>query len=204
MSTKILSNHDTAHAEHGHHDAGANKVFGFWIYLMSDCILFATLFATYAVLSNSVAGGPTGKEIFELPFVLVETFFLLFSSITYGMAILAMYRGDKSRVNVWLGLTFLFGLGFICMELYEFHHLIAEGYGPDRSAFLSGFFTLVGTHGLHVTSGLIWIVVMMVQVSRRGLTPVNQTRLQCLSLFWHFLDVVWICVFTVVYLMGAL
>lgn len=204
MSTKILSNHDTAHAEHGHHDAGANKVFGFWIYLMSDCILFATLFATYAVLSNSVAGGPTGKEIFELPFVLVETFFLLFSSITYGMAILAMYRGDKSRVNVWLGLTFLFGLGFICMELYEFHHLIAEGYGPDRSAFLSGFFTLVGTHGLHVTSGLIWILVMMVQVSRRGLTPVNQTRLQCLSLFWHFLDVVWICVFTVVYLMGAL
>ncbi|CAJ0991357.1 Cytochrome bo(3) ubiquinol oxidase subunit 3 [Sodalis praecaptivus] len=204
MSTKILSNHDTAHAEHGHHDAEANKVFGFWIYLMSDCILFATLFATYAVLSNSVADGPTGKEIFELPFVLVETFFLLFSSITYGMAILAMYRGDKSRVNVWLGLTFLFGLGFICMELYEFHHLIAEGYGPDRSAFLSGFFTLVGTHGLHVTSGLIWIVVMMVQVSRRGLTPVNQTRLQCLSLFWHFLDVVWICVFTVVYLMGAL
>lgn len=204
MSTKILSNHDTAHAEHGHHDAGANKVFGFWIYLMSDCILFATLFATYAVLSNSVAGGPTGKEIFELPFVLVETFFLLFSSITYGMAILAMYRGDKSRVNVWLGLTFLFGLGFTCMELYEFHHLIAEGYGPDRSAFLSGFFTLVGTHGLHVTSGLIWIVVMMVQVSRRGLPPVNQTRLQCLSLFWHFLDVVWICVFTVVYLMGAL
>lgn len=204
MSTKILSNHDTAHAEHGHHDAGANKVFGFWIYLMSDCILFATLFATYAVLSNSVAGGPTGKEIFELPFVLVETLFLLFSSITYGMAILAMYRGDKSRVNVWLGLTFLFGLGFICMELYEFHHLIAEGYGPDRSAFLSGFFTLVGTHGLHVTSGLIWMVVMMVQVSRRGLTPVNQTRLQCLSLFWHFLDVVWICVFTVVYLMGAL
>lgn len=204
MSTKILSNHDTAHAEHGHHDAGANKVFGFWIYLMSDCILFATLFATYAVLSNSVAGGPTGKEIFALPFILVETFFLLFSSITYGMAILAMYRGDKSRVNVWLGLTFLFGLGFICMELYEFHHLIAEGYGPDRSAFLSGFFTLVGTHGLHVTSGLIWILVMMVQVSRRGLTPVNQTRLQCLSLFWHFLDVVWICVFTVVYLMGAL
>ncbi|AHF75055.1 Cytochrome O ubiquinol oxidase subunit III [Candidatus Sodalis pierantonius str. SOPE] len=204
MSTKILSNHDTAHAEHGHHDAGANKVFGFWIYLMSDCILFATLFATYAVLSNSVAGGPTGKEIFERPFVLVETLFLLFSSITYGMEILAMYRGDKSRVNVWLGLTFLFGLGFICMELYEFHHLIAEGYGPDRSAFLSGFFTLVGTHGLHVTSGLIWMVVMMVQVSRRGLTPVNQTRLQCLSLFWYFLDVVWICVFTVVYLMGAL
>ena len=206
MSTETLSNHDNAHDAHahGHHDAGATKVFGFWIYLMSDCILFATLFATYAVLVNSVAGGPSGKEIFELPFVLVETFCLLFSSITYGMAILAMHKGNQSRVIAWLGLTFLFGLGFICMELYEFHHLIGEGFGPDRSAFLSGFFTLVGTHGLHVTSGLIWILVMMVQVSRRGLTATNQTRLMCLSLFWHFLDVVWICVFTVVYLMGAL
>ncbi|HEY0211520.1 cytochrome o ubiquinol oxidase subunit III [Acerihabitans sp.] len=206
MSTEILHNHDsvTAHAEHGHHDAGAIKVFGFWIYLMSDCILFATLFATYAVLVNSTAGGPTGKDIFELPFVLVETFCLLFSSITYGMAILAMNKGIKSRVNAWLGLTFLFGLAFIGMELYEFHHLIAEGNGPDRSAFLSGFFTLVATHGLHVTSGLIWMAVMMVQVAKRGLTPVNQTRLMCLSLFWHFLDVIWICVFTVVYLMGSL
>lgn len=206
MSTEILHNHDsvTAHAEHGHHDAGAIKVFGFWIYLMSDCILFATLFATYAVLVNSTAGGPTGKDIFELPFVLVETFCLLFSSITYGMAILAMNKGIKSQVNAWLGLTFLFGLAFIGMELYEFHHLIAEGNGPDRSAFLSGFFTLVATHGLHVTSGLIWMAVMMVQVAKRGLTPVNQTRLMCLSLFWHFLDVIWICVFTVVYLMGSL
>ncbi|WP_410016195.1 cytochrome o ubiquinol oxidase subunit III [Sodalis sp. C49] len=206
MSTEILHNHDhvDAHAGHGHHDAGAIKVFGFWIYLMSDCILFATLFATYAVLVNSTAGGPSGKEIFELPFVLVETFCLLFSSITYGMAILAMNQGNKSRVNAWLGLTFLFGLAFIGMELYEFHHLIAEGNGPDRSGFLSGFFTLVATHGLHVTSGLIWMAVMMVQVAKRGLTATNQTRLMCLSLFWHFLDVIWICVFTVVYLMGAM
>lgn len=208
MSTEILTSHESvnAHAvhDHGHHDAGALKVFGFWIYLMSDCILFATLFATYAVLVNSTAGGPSGKDIFELPFVLVETFCLLFSSITYGMAILAMNRGDKSKVNAWLGLTFLFGLAFIGMELYEFHHLIAEGNGPDRSGFLSGFFTLVATHGLHVTSGLIWMAVMMTQVAKRGLTATNQTRLMCLSLFWHFLDVIWICVFTVVYLMGAL
>ncbi|NDL64999.1 cytochrome o ubiquinol oxidase subunit III [Acerihabitans arboris] len=206
MSTEILHNHDraNAHDAHGHHDAGAIKVFGFWIYLMSDCILFATLFATYAVLVNSTAGGPAGKDIFELPFVLVETFCLLFSSITYGMAILAMNQGNKSRVNGWLGLTFLFGLAFIGMELYEFHHLIAEGNGPDRSGFLSGFFTLVATHGLHVTSGLIWMAVMMVQVAKRGLTATNQTRLMCLSLFWHFLDVIWICVFTVVYLMGAM
>ncbi|WP_413734886.1 cytochrome o ubiquinol oxidase subunit III [Sodalis sp. RH21] len=206
MSTETLHNHDhvNAHAAHGHHDAGSIKVFGFWIYLMSDCILFATLFATYAVLVNGTAGGPSGKDIFDLPFVLVETFFLLFSSITYGMAILAMNRGDKSRVTVWLGMTFLFGLGFIAMELYEFHHLIGEGFGPDRSAFLSGFFALVATHGIHVTSGLIWILVMITQVSRRGLTATNQTRLMCLSLFWHFLDVIWICVFTVVYLMGAI
>ncbi|MFP1867310.1 cytochrome o ubiquinol oxidase subunit III [Lonsdalea quercina] len=204
MSTDTLSHTNTAHAEHGHHDAGATKVFGFWIYLMSDCILFASLFATYAVLVDGVAGGPTGKEIFELPFVLVETFALLFSSITYGMAMIAMNKGYKSRVNQWLAMTFLFGLIFIGMELYEFHHLIAAGYGPDHSAFLSGFFALVGTHGIHVTSGLIWLVIMMIQVSRRGLTATNKTRLMCLSLFWHFLDVVWICVFTVVYLMGAM
>ncbi|MBU9848134.1 MULTISPECIES: cytochrome o ubiquinol oxidase subunit III [Rahnella] len=204
MATDTLTHHDEAHAEHGHHDAGATKVFGFWIYLMSDCILFASLFATYAVLVNGTAGGPSGKDIFELPFVLVETFCLLFSSITYGFAMLAMNKGNKAGVNGWLFLTFLFGLGFIGMELYEFHHLIAEGYGPQRSGFLSGFFALVATHGLHVTCGLIWILTMMVQVSRRGLTEVNKTRLMCLSLFWHFLDVVWICVFTVVYLMGAM
>ena len=204
MATDTLTHHDEAHAEHGHHDAGATKVFGFWIYLMSDCILFASLFATYAVLVNGTAGGPSGKDIFELPFVLVETFCLLFSSITYGFAMLGMNKGNKAAVNGWLFLTFLFGLGFIGMELYEFHHLIAEGYGPQRSGFLSGFFALVATHGLHVTCGLIWILTMMVQVSRRGLTEVNKTRLMCMSLFWHFLDVVWICLFTVVYLMGAM
>ncbi len=204
MSTETLTNHNIAHAEHGHHDAGATKVFGFWIYLMSDCILFATLFATYAVLVNGTAGGPSGRDIFDLNFVLVETFLLLFSSITYGIAMLGMNNGHKSQVNTWLGLTFLFGLGFVAMELYEFHHLIAEGYGPDRSAFLSSFFALVATHGIHVTAGLVWIIIMMIQVAKRGLNETNRTRLMCLSLFWHFLDVVWICVFTVVYLLGAM
>lgn len=202
MSTDTLS-HANAH-DHGHHDAGANKVFGFWIYLMSDCIIFATLFATYAVLVNGTAGGPTGKDIFELPFVLVETFLLLFSSITYGMAVIAMNNQKQGQVMAWLALTFLFGAGFIGMEIYEFHHLIAEGFGPDRSGFLSAFFALVGTHGLHVTSGLLWMLVLMVQISRRGLTSTNRTRVMCLSMFWHFLDVVWICVFSVVYLMGAM
>ncbi|MGP2799100.1 cytochrome o ubiquinol oxidase subunit III [Serratia ureilytica] len=204
MSTETLTNRNAAHAEHGHHDAGETKVFGFWIYLMSDCILFASLFATYAVLVNGTAGGPTGKDIFDLKFVLVETFLLLFSSITYGMAMIAMNKGKVGGVNTWLFLTFLFGLGFVAMEIYEFHHLIAEGFGPDRSAFLSSFFALVGTHGLHVTSGLIWIIVLMIQVSKFGLTATNKTRLMCLSLFWHFLDVVWICVFTVVYLLGVM
>ncbi|BBP79247.1 MULTISPECIES: cytochrome o ubiquinol oxidase subunit III [Pseudomonas] len=195
--------HDHGHDDH-HHDSGEMTVFGFWLYLMTDCILFASIFAAYAVLVNNVAGGPSGHDIFELPYVLGETACLLLSSITYGFAMLALFKGKKSQVLGWLAITFLFGLGFIGMEINEFHKLIEEGYGPNRSGFLSGFFTLVGTHGVHVTSGLIWMAVMMYQVWKNGLTPTNITRLSCLSLFWHFLDVVWICVFTVVYLMGTL
>ncbi|MGV3346713.1 cytochrome o ubiquinol oxidase subunit III [Enterobacteriaceae bacterium LUAb1] len=204
MSTNSLTQPLDVHGRHEHHDTGATKIFGFWIYLMSDCIIFATLFATYAVMVNATAGGPSGKDIFDLPFVLGETALLLLSSITYGMAVIAMNKGSKSAVNGWLIITFLFGLGFIGMEIYEFHHLILEGYGPDRSGFLSAFFTLVGTHGLHVTAGLIWMLVLMYQIAVRGLTSTNRTRIMCLSLFWHFLDVVWICVFTVVYLLGAM
>ncbi|WP_241574218.1 cytochrome o ubiquinol oxidase subunit III [Rosenbergiella nectarea] len=199
-----LSKHHDAHGEHGHHDAGANKIFGFWIYLMSDCIIFATLFATYAVMVNNTAGGPAGRDIFELPYVLGETALLLLSSITYGMAVISMNKGSKGAVNAWLLLTFICGLGFIGMEINEFHHLISEGFGPQRSGFLSAFFTLVGTHGLHVTCGLIWMLVLMFQIATRGLTATNRTRIMCLSLFWHFLDVVWICVFTIVYLMGVM
>ncbi len=214
MSNEVLStpnahddhhdSHDGHHDDHAHHDAGPMKIYGFWIYILSDLMLFATLFATYAVLHNSYAGGPTGKDIFELPFVMVETALLLFSSITYGFAILAMYKKNKAQVIGWLIVTFILGAGFIGMEIYEFHHLIEHGNGPNRSAFLSAFFTLVGTHGLHVTSGLIWMATMIALISQKGLTSANQTRLLCLSLFWHFLDVVWICVFTVVYLFGVL
>ncbi|MFM5135513.1 cytochrome o ubiquinol oxidase subunit III [Aeromonas rivipollensis] len=203
MATDVLHHSHGAH-EDGHHDAGATKVFGFWIYLMSDCILFATLFATYAVLVNGTAGGPAGKDIFELPFVFAETMLLLLSSITFGFGMLAMNKNKVSAVSTWLLVTFILGAGFIAMEIYEFHHLIVNDAGPDRSGFLSAFFTLVGTHGIHVTSGLIWIIVMMVLISKKGLTERNRTRLMCLSLFWHFLDVVWICVFTVVYLMGVM
>jgi len=135
---------------------------------------------------------------------MVETALLLFSSITYGFAIIAMAKGAKNQVIGWLAITFLFGAGFVGMEIYEFNHLIHIGAGPDRSGFLSAFFALVGTHGLHVTSGLVWMALMMFHIYRRGLTSTNRTRLMCLSLFWHFLDIVWICVFSVVYLMGAM
>ncbi len=187
-----------------HHDAGASTVFGFWIYLMSDCLLFASLFAGYAVLSRNTAGGPNGKELFDLRYVAVETLFLLLSSITYGMAMMGTLKRNSAKVLIWLAITGLFGLGFIGMEINEFHNLVAEGNGPGRSAFLSAFFSLVGTHGIHVSSGLLWLGVLMYQVWTKGVTETNRTRLMCLSLFWHFLDIVWICVFTVVYLMGLL
>ena len=191
-------------AEHDSHNPVANTVYGFWLYIMTDCILFATLFATYAVMSGNFAGGPTGKDLFELPYVLGETMCLLFSSVTYGFAMLSMQKGNKTQVMVWLGLTFLLGLGFIGMEINEFTHLIMEGNGPERSGFLSSFFTLVGTHGTHVTFGLIWIATMIAQVGTKGLTTQVRSRLVRLSMFWHFLDIVWIGVFTVVYLMGVM
>ncbi len=194
-------------AAHGHHGAAEQAdraLFGFWLYLMSDCVLFGSVFATFAVLANNYAGGPTGRDIFNLDYVLVETFLLLVSSVTYGFVMLALHRSSRATVQLWLGVTFLLGLGFIGMELNEFHHLVAEGAGPQRSAFLSAFFTLVGTHGLHVTSGLVWMAVMMVQITRRGLGDAVARRLGLLSLFWHFLDIVWIGVFTLVYLMGVL
>ena len=203
--SNIVIDKDIAHNhEQGHEDSGSMSVFGFWIYLMTDCILFATLFAGYAVLRDSVAGGPSTVDIFELPYVLTETMLLLFSSITYGYAMLAMNRDDRNGVLRWLGVTFLLGAAFIAMEINEFHHLIQQGYGPDRSGFLTAFFTLVGTHGAHVLTGLVWMAVLMWQVHSRGLTTAHATRLSCLSLFWHFLDVVWICVFTVVHILGVL
>ena len=156
------------------------------------------------MMMKGTAAGPTAADIFELPFVLVETFLLLFSSFTFGMGVLAMNAERVGQVKAWLAVTFALGAAFVGMEVYEFHHLIHQGYGPDQSAFLSSFFTLVGTHGLHVTVGLVWILVMLVQLSTKGLTPMTRPRILCLSLFWHFLDIVWICVFSFVYLMGVL
>ena len=190
--------------EEPHHAEGSSTMLGFWIYLMSDCLIFAMLFATYGVLGTSYAGGPGPKELFELPLVAVNTSMLLFSSITYGFAMLNMTQGKQRATLVWLAITGLFGAAFLGIELYEFYHLIHEGATPQSSAFLSSFFTLVGTHGLHVTFGIIWLVTLMVQVGRGGLIAENRRRLMCLSMFWHFLDVVWIGVFTFVYLMGVL
>jgi cytochrome o ubiquinol oxidase subunit 3 len=185
-------------------EATNKTVFGFWLYLMTDCVLFASLFATFAVLHNSTYGGPSGKELFSLPFVLTETLILLTSSFTCGLAILSAQRDDKRAVAGWLAVTALLGVAFLTMELTEFHHLYAEGNSWRRSGFLSAFFTLVATHGLHILTGLIWMSTMIYQVLRHGLIPGIRKRLTLLSMFWHFLDVVWIFIFTIVYLYGAL
>jgi len=190
--------------EEEHHEAGGATLLGFWIYLMSDALIFATLFATYGVLSSSYAGGPSPHEIFELPLVALNTAILLVSSITYGFAMIAMQEDRLGGTKAWLVVTGLLGAAFVGVELYEFGNLIHEGATPQTSAFLSAFFTLVSTHGLHVTFGIIWLCVLLVQLSQRGLHPENKRRLMCLSMFWHFLDVVWIGVFTFVYLLGVL
>jgi len=190
--------------EFEHPDTIENQAFGFWLYIMSDLVLFATIFAAYAVLGHNYAGGPTGKDLFHLPYTFGETMLLLFSSATYGMSMLAMNNNRKDLVLRWLFITFLLGLGFLAMEISEFHHMILDGNGPERSSFLSAFFTLVGTHGSHVAFGLIWMAVMMGQTIAKGLSAPVQSRLIRLSIFWHFLDIVWVGVFTIVYLMGVM
>ncbi|WP_051091344.1 cytochrome o ubiquinol oxidase subunit III [Methylopila sp. M107] len=186
------------------HHPENGTLLGFWLYLMSDCLLFAVLFACYGVLGRNYAAGPSGADLFDLKLVAINTAFLLASSITYGFAMLEMQQNHKGTTLFWLFVTGLFGAAFLSLELYEFYHLIHEGATPQRSAFLSSFFTLVGTHGAHVTFGCIWLVTLMVQVAKHGLIPANRRRLICLSMFWHFLDVVWIGVFTFVYLMGSM
>jgi cytochrome o ubiquinol oxidase subunit 3 len=200
MSTVVMDNstHTPLSAE-----AASLRDFGFWVYIMSDCILFATLFATFAVLSTHFAGGPSPASLFDLQGVLLETLCLLLSSITYGFAMLAMKSGHKQAVILWLIITALLGASFVGLELNEFSHLISEGHDWTQSAYLSAFFTLVSTHGLHVSAGLVWMIVMLIHIGRFGLTSLNQSRLMSLSLFWHFLDIVWIFVFTFVYLMGV-
>jgi cytochrome o ubiquinol oxidase subunit 3 len=191
-------------------DSQAKKValhdktnFGFWVYLMTDCVLFASLFATYAVLQAGTAHGPSGREIFDMPFVLAETLILLTSSFTCGLALLAARANKKNGLIIWLAVTGLLGAAFLGMELYEFSHLVRGGHGWQQSAFLSAFFTLVGTHGLHITAGLIWVGVLLAQIIKTGLNHHVFRRITLFSLFWHFLDIIWIFIFTIVYLRGV-
>lgn len=175
-------------------------VLGFWIYLMTDCVLFATLFATYAVMRTMTNGGPGGAEIFKLPYVLVETMLLLTSSFTCGLAVIAMQKRQRTLLLQLLAITFLLGLGFVIMEVSEFHNLVADGNSWRRSGFLSSYFTLVATHGLHICVGLLWSVVLGWQFLRRGIGGNAVKRLTLFSMFWHFLDLVWIFIFSIVYL----
>jgi cytochrome o ubiquinol oxidase subunit 3 len=193
--------HPTTATEH--HGLSDKVYFGFWIYIMTDLIVFAVLFTTFAVLRDSTFGGPSGKEIFDMPFVLTETMLLLISSFTSGLAMLAVRRQNKKQALLWLSLTFALGLSFLGMELYEFNHLVSEGFTWQHSAFLSAFFTLVGTHGLHITGGLLWLAILLAFIAKRGITDSAVRKLTLFSIFWHFLDVVWIFIFTIVYLMGV-
>lgn len=186
-----------------HQNTNDKTVFGFWVYLMTDLIIFAALFAAYAVLHGNTFGGPSARELFNLPFALLETLVLLTSSFTCGLAMLAVHKNNKNQTLVWFGITFVLGLTFLTLELNEFSRFVHEGNSWQRSAFLSSFFTLVGTHGLHIASGLLWILITMILVWFRGITTSVTSKLTLLSLFWHFLDIVWIFIFTIVYLMGA-
>lgn len=186
-----------------HQDHFHKTVIGFWVYLMTDCIIFATLFVTYAVLSHNTYGGPTSHDIFHVFTAFTETIILLVSSVTGGFIVLAATKNKVNMVYLWMALTLILGVSFLYIEISEFVKLVDEGASWRESAFLSSFFTLVGTHGIHITIGCLWLIVMFFQVLFQGITMDTFRRLVIFSLFWHFLDLIWIFVFTFVYLMGA-
>ncbi|MDP2333085.1 MAG: cytochrome o ubiquinol oxidase subunit III [Reyranella sp.] len=198
MSTAVATHESEATTAH------EQRAFGFWLYLMGDAIIFALLFATYVIMVNNTAGGPAGKDLFDLTNAGIETALLLVSSTTFGFASLSAKTGNRGSVIGWLLVTFVLGAGFVFLEIREFAGMIAIGAGPDRSGFLSAFFTLVGTHGLHVSVGLTWILIMCGQVMLKGLSVPVTSRLFRLGLFWHFLDIAWVGIFSIVYLPGLL
>lgn len=200
---KVEKGHSNIHLDLLHEETFTRTVFGFWLYLMTDCLLFGTLFCAYGVLQTQTAGGPSSNELFSLKIAFIETMILLLSSFSCGMALLATLKFQKAKIIGWLMTTFVLGAAFIFLEITEFKDLIHEGHGPDRSAFLSSYFTLVGTHGLHVSFGLLWLSVMIWQLITFGLTIETFRRLVLFSMFWHFLDLVWIFIFTFVYLIGV-
>lgn len=196
-----------AHAhshDHGHHDQESLKQFGFWLFMITDVILFATLFATFIVLRGNTASGPVGAELIEMNGIIISTFILLTSSFTSGLALLSMNKGDKKGLILWLAVSALLGLSFIYLEVNEFIHLVHEGANIGTSAYWSAFFTLVGTHGLHVSLGIVWMTAIIIQLAKRGITPVTKRKVNIISLYWHFLDAVWIFVFSIVYLMEVM
>ena len=197
----------TAVPGHSHSEASEiheQRALGFWLYLMGDAVIFALLFMTYGIMVGSTAGGPTGKMLFSLNNAAIETALLLVSSTTFGFASLCSKTGNRGAVLAWLLITFVLGAGFVFLELREFAGMIRAGAGPDRSGFLSAFFTLVGTHGTHVSVGLIWILIMSGQVALKGLSLTVTSRLFRLGLFWHFLDIACVGIFSIVYLPGLL
>jgi len=197
-----ISAHVSDH-DHGHVDQEGLKILGFWIFLVTDCLLFATFFATYAVLHTHTNGGFTAKE-FNVPGFIIETFILLISSFTSGIAVLAMHKGKKKALIGWLIVTIALGAAFVGLEINEFINMAREGATLQKSAFLTSFFSLVGTHGIHVSFGILWMIGLIVQLSKKGITPVTKRKISMISLYWHFLDAVWIFIFTVVYLMGVM
>lgn len=197
-NSAILANHTE------HHDSDSTDVFGFWLYILTDCILFGCLFATFLVLHSPGYPGPLLKQYINLHDVLLETFLLLLSNFTFCLAVLNSHHDKQGKTQLWLGVTFLLGAGFIAMEVTEFIHLAHEGFRWDVSGAISAFFTLVGTHGLHVSFGLLWIILMIIQLPLIQSNEVKRRRMTYLGLFWNFLDIVWIFVYTIVYLMGAI
>lgn len=186
------------------HDVTASKnIFGFWIYLMTDCVLFGTLFATFVVLRNGAHSGPTSQELFNLPYVLLETMVLLASSFVCGLSLLAVRNKQINKAALGFVVTLILGSIFLGLEINEFSHLVAEGYGWQVNGFLSAYFTLVGTHGLHILFGLIWLLVLVIKIAKNGIGTKNQHQLIMLGIFWHFLDIIWIFIFTIVYMLGV-
>lgn len=195
----------TITAENTHAQPAFNDTvsFGFWLYLLTDLIIFSVLFATFVVLRHGVAGGPTGAEIFDMNLVMGETMSLLLSSLTVGLGMIYAYRRQLTPALLLFGATFVLGAAFLGMEIYEFSHFFHLGYTPQTSGFLSGYFALVGTHGLHIAAGLLWLGILLVYVMKNGLTNSAVRKFGLLSIYWHFLDIVWIFIFTAVYLMGV-
>lgn len=194
---------EQAHSQEAFEETYSKTILGFWLYLMTDCILFATIFAVYVVLQNGTFGGSSAREIFNLPLALSETLILLTCSFACGPAHGALLCNDKNKALIWIFAAFLLGAAFFALVMVDFMRLVQEGNSWERNAFLSAYFTLVGTLLMHIIAGLLWMIVLMFQIFLRGITPNILRRAACLRLFWHFLNIVWVFIFAIVYMMGV-